>query len=182
MFAPALRLGGDFGCIQLWRGRFTSRITAHSSQQRILSFYDLSNPLGQLGADQVNCADGEIASDFITVARPYTAQSGADILPLNRLLVQDLIFGQVPGHHQVGSLADHEILARVDATRFEPLELSYQSRRFNNYARRNEIHDRRMQDTTRYVVQLVNFAAADNRMASVRPSLIADDTIVVRRQ
>ncbi len=67
------------------------------------------------------------------------------------------------------AFADDEILAWIDAARFEPLEFLEHRVGFDDDARRDKVADAGMQNPARDVVEFVDLISADDRVTSVGP-------------
>ncbi len=91
--------------------------------------------------------------------------------------IDDLVLGHVPGHHQVGPLADPQIVLAANAPLGQRVDLVEHRRRVDDDARRDQVLHLRMQNAAGDVVQLVGLVAGDHGMPRIGAALIADDEV-----
>ena len=136
----------------------------------------LADPLGKLllediGADQISHAQPG-AGCLVTVSRADAALGGADlVLSLESLAA--LVERTVVGHHQVGAVADQEILINLDAALPQTLDLLDKCNRVNDDAVADDADLPLAENAGRDQVEDILLIAIYNGVAGVVTSLAA---------
>ncbi len=118
-------------------------------------------------------------ADLVAIAGTDAAQGGADRLAAGAGFVQQAIFLEMPGENDVGAVADHEVLADVDAAGDEAVDFGQQAGRIEDHAGGHHALDLGAEDAAGDERQFERLAAGDDGMAGIGPALVADDDIVL---
>lgn len=149
-----------------------------SSEERLFDGCDVSDALGEVVAVEVTESDGVASSDFVSVAGPDASQGGTDILIAFGGLIEGTIFSEVPGHDDVGSVADHHVIDG-DPTIEEGLNFVEHGGGVEDDATGDDIGDVRVEDAAGDVMEFVGLVTDDDGVTSVSASLVADDNFLV---
>ncbi len=82
----------------------------------------------------------------------------------------------------MGPVADHQVLADLDAAGHKAVDLGDEARRVDDHAAGDHALDLGAEDAAGDQRELVGLAAGDDRMAGVGPALIADDNLMLPGQ
>ena len=126
--------------------------------------------------------DGQRAADLVAVARPDAAHRGADRLAAGTLLVQQPVLLDVPGEDHVGPVADHQVLADLDAAGDQAVDLGQQAGRVEHHAAGDDALHLGPEDAAGDQRELERLAAGHDGVPGVGPALVADDDLVLLGQ
>ena len=132
----------------------------------------------QLVTEKIGNPHCVCSANLITIARPDAAIGCADALTSDYCSIGCFVLDKMPRHNDVRSFADHQVLARFDSPGLQTLELFDQHVRFDHDTGSDNIGDLAGQDAGWNVVEFVDLAAANNRVARVRAPLVPNDNIV----
>ena len=98
------------------------------------------------------------------------------------MLVDQPVFLEVPGEDDVGPVAEHQVLADLDAAGHQPVDLLEQAGRVEHHAAGHDALHVGAEDAAGDQRELVGLAAGDHGVAGVGPALVADDDVVLLGQ
>ena len=102
--------------------------------------------------------------------------------PSEHARVQRAIFGDVPGKDHVGPIAEHQVVADLDAARAPGRRSPADAGRVEHHAAGDDALHAGREDAAGNERELVGLAAGDDGVAGVGAALIADDDVVLAGQ
>lgn len=139
---------------------------------------DLSDALlEEFGADKVSDADGVGATGFFLVAGADAAHGGTDGFFLTRLF-EDSLFGLMPGHDDMGAVADEEVFLDPDPLPAEGIHFIEEGVGIHDHSGTDDGLDLGAEDPGRDEGELIFHSLTDDGMPGVVASLIADNQVM----
>ncbi len=134
--------------------------------------------LAEIRAIEIAHAHGERTRNLVAIARTDAAHRGADVLAARSALVQDGVFGHVPGKDHVRPIAEHQVVGHLDAASVQAVYFLQDAGRIDHHAAGDDALHLGAQDAAGNERQFVGLAAGDYRVPGVAAALIADDDFV----
>ena len=121
-------------------------------------------------------------ANFVTVTGADAAVGRANGLPSDGCRVDELVLCHVPGHDQMSSLADTQIVPADHSAFGQTLDLIQHRRWIDDHPGRDQVLDLGVQDTAGNMVQFVGLVTRYHRMSGIRAPLITNHQIKLRRK
>src|SRR6185295_8297357 len=155
------------------------RLTIQADERFVLGFDNVLDLLAKTAAIHVTQPHGERTVDLVAIAGADAAHRGADVLAARAALVERAVLGNVPGKNHVGPIAEHQVVADLDAAGREIVDLLEDAGRIEHHAAGHHALHARRKNAAGDQRKLVSLAAGDDGMPGVAAALVADDDLVL---
>lgn len=154
--------------------------STHAVDQRPFDGGDRADSLGEVVAVHVTESDRVSSAHFVSVAGTDASQGGADVVPACGGSIQSSVFGDVPRHDQVSSVADSQVAGDINTASREGGDFIQQRGRVQDHPTGDDVHHIGVENTAGNMVELVGLVTHDDRMARVGSALIAHHDFLLR--
>ena len=131
------------------------------------------------GVVEIGDADTVDPADLITVTRTDAPSRRPQMVGDGGRFLGQPFLGQVIRQDDMGSIADVESLTDIDTLAGKRSDLLEQSGRVDHHAVANDAIDTLPENSSRHQRKLVSRSADNDRVACIRPSLVANDDVVL---